>query len=682
MSTGSVPRRRILPLVTNRVRQLPSRLRVAIGLLALVLVAQTLWRAVFWLQFHATDGPASLSQLRSAFWVGFKFDLRFDLLLLLPMFLLWFVPRLDPSRSSGVRIFWARYLSVLVCLLLVVYSFDLGHYAYLETHLDVSALRFLDTPAISAKMLWQSYPLGWASMGVALLVILVYLGLRRWFARAFAVPQKWARRPYLTAILVGAIASGIYGKASYYPLRWSDAFSSTHRFASDLALNPPLYFLDTLCTSEKEEYDRAEVERRYERVSTYLGVETPDRDTLSFARHVKPTRLTDGRPNVVVVLMESFAAHKTGILGNSLDPSPHFDRIARDGYFWRRFYTPQVGTARGVFASLTGIPDTTTKRTASRNPQIVKQYTIPSALEAYEKHYFLGGSANWANIRGLLAHNIDDLIIHEEGSYEELPRIDVWGVSDLHLFEYANDVFSRAKEPFFAFVHLSGNHGPYTIPDDNRGFQLRTVGDAELHANGFSSSAEFNSFRFLDHSLGVYLETARQEDYFANTLFFFFGDNGSSGPAPHFPKAEDALGLCWHHTPFLIYGPGMKGGGKVFDDPATQMDLMPTLAGAIGARVPNTTIGRNLLDPDFDRFAYVQTQIGLDTHIGLLSEDFYSLVSADGSKRRLHSYHSENPKVDVAESNPERMTAMAELALGLFHASKWMMYNNSEDQAH
>ena len=45
-----------------------------------------------------------------------------------------------------------------------------------------------------------------------------------------------------------------YGKISRYPLRWSDAFHSTNHSANQLAINPVLYFINTI-TRVSETYD-------------------------------------------------------------------------------------------------------------------------------------------------------------------------------------------------------------------------------------------------------------------------------------------------------------------------------------------------------------------------------------------------------------------------------------------
>ena len=385
---------------TARSRPLASRMRAGGILLVAMLVGMTLARLLFWSSFRTTDSPLSSLELAQAVWVGSRFDLRLGLLLLTPMFLLWQVPRFDPSRSAAARRFWTRYLALLCVCVALLYAFDFGHYDYLETHLDASALRFLGSVAISFRMLWESYPLGWGVLGLLALGLGTHYVLGRLFEHTLAAPERAPRKPALAVAVVAACLFGIYGKVSYYPLRWSDAFRSPNRFGSDLALNPVLYFVDTLNTAERDAYDRAELEARYDRVADYLGVKEKDEASLSFRRRVEPTPLLSGRPNVVVVLMESLAAHKTGILGNALQPTPNFDRLAREGLLWRRFYTPQIGTARGVFASVTGIPDTILKRNASRNPRTVDQYVLPAAFEGYEKHYFLGGSATWANIRG------------------------------------------------------------------------------------------------------------------------------------------------------------------------------------------------------------------------------------------------------------------------------------------
>ena len=357
---------------------------------------------------------------------------------------------------------------------------------------------------------------------------------RRWPpAPAPRAPARRSRRPPSRC----SPPAALYGKLSWYPLRWSDAYFSTSTFAADLAHNPVLYFAETL-RKKPAAYDLAKVRAAY---PLRRALPRPRRPRPGAPRLRAPRRARCGapprRPNVVIVLLESFAAYKTGAFGNPLDPTPRFDALAREGTLYTRFYTPTWGTARSVWATVTGLPDVETHLTATRNPLIVAQHTILNDFAGYEKLYFLGGSLNWANIRGLLAANIDGLRLFEEGSYSA-PRVDVWGISDLDLFEEANRVFSGIGKPFVAIVQTSGSHRPYTIPKNRRGFEPRPIADAEARRHGFVSADEFNAFRFLDHAIGVFIDGARREPWFADTIFLFYGDHGLPGSAPHIPRGR------------------------------------------------------------------------------------------------------------------------------------------------
>jgi phosphoglycerol transferase MdoB-like AlkP superfamily enzyme len=303
----------------------------------------------------------------------------------------------------------------------------------------------------------------------------------------------------------------------------------------------------------------------------------------------------------VLVLLESFAAHKTGVLGNPLGATPSFDALARDGLLFTRMMSAHSHTARGVFATVTGMPDVSAQSTASRNPAATNQHTIVNEFKGYKKFYFIGGSTSWANVRGVLTANIDGIDIYEQTRLKS-PVVDVWGVSDKNLFFEASDLFKAQKQPFFAIIQTSGNHRPYSIPDEDlqRGFAPPAPSDAELKAQGFISLAEYRAFAYLDWCIGQFMQRARSEPYFKNTVFAFIGDHGIIGPTgPHLPRAWQDLAITQGHTPLLVYSPGRVTPRRV-DSWAQQVDVLPTLASLVGIGYRNTTLGRDLLDPQFD----------------------------------------------------------------------------------
>jgi len=376
------------------------------------------------------------------------------------------------------------------------------------------------------------------------------------------------------------------------------------------------------------------------------------------------------------VFLESFAGYKTGSFGNPLNPTPYFDRLAKDGVLFTNFYTPHTGTARSVFAALTGLPDVEVNKTSTRNPLVVDQHTIINHFTDYEKLYFIGGSANWGNIRGVLQHNIRDLKMYEEGSFTR-PRMDVWGIDDLSLFIEANQVLRTQDKPFFAIIQTAGNHRPYHIPQDNEGFELREEDQKALRTAGFIGNDEFNAFRFMDHSLGKFMEQASKEGYFDNTLFFFFGDHGITAYAgEHSPAYLTHTQLSGMHTPFLIYAPKLLP-AQVIDRIGSELDVLPTAAGLAGIDYINTTLGRDLFDPQFDdrRHAFTITHSN-NSELGLVSKDFYFMVFENGDKPRLFALNGGATQQNLVEQQPQLAQQLRALTFGLFETSKYLLYHN------
>jgi len=652
------------------------------------LVAFSAARLGFWLLFDNPNDPLSSSDLLQALYLGLKFDLRLALIIILPVFALGWIRWLSPFDSALGRRFWLGYFVMATLSAVLFYVTDFGHYAYLHVRADSTVLRFLTNPLISLEMVWESYPVIAWLIALGLLLAGVVLGLRRLmqrYAEARHEPLRGWRKALLVTATVFLVLFGLYGKLSWYPLRWSDAFFSPHAFASTVAFNPVLYFYDTFSNGGMP-YDEKAVKRYYPEIAAYLGVKNPDPKKLNFSRMVVPAGHPDKPYNVIVVILESFAAYKSGLSGNPLHPTPNFDKVAANGLYYKNFFTPTTGTARSVFCAVTGIPDVQMGDTSSRNPTIVNQHVIMDEFKGYEKYYFLGGSASWRNIRALLNNNIPKLHIYEEGSYAS-PRVDVWGISDLDLFREAHKVLQHQKKPFFAVIQTSGNHRPYTIPEDNEGFELRDVSQAELDKYGFESVEEFNSYRFMDHSIGYFMQKVKEAGYFDNTVFAFFGDHGINGNAGiHTYKADTQLGLGRNRVPFVIYSPSLIPEGKVMDTVASETDVMTSLASLTGHAHSNTTLGRDLFNPAFDkdRNAFIIAHAA-NTSIGLVNKDYFYVMPVTGGKGSLHRLNNDEPRQDMSKQQPAVAKRMRELTRGLYESARYITNNNprleDEEQA-
>jgi hypothetical protein len=577
-----------------------SHLRLALALAGVLLAAATLSRIMFGLWF----APPGLSgaDWASALWLGARFDARVAVLSVAAIWLLtalpWLGPRLRPPHARAL--WWACWmLAAAVWGLAAI--FDAGHYAYLAQRLSAVVFSLARDTGEAAGMVWQSYPVVWIVLGFSVWMLLCHVVFMQLWVRLSHAPAMRLRTARIAETLVLLLAVFlVHGKLSQYPLRWSDAVELPHSFAQSLALNP-LQSLSDSWSFRAQRLDDAQMRPDADAIRSFVGLPPlKPGEPISFLRTVAP-RPGAEPVNVVLVLLESFAAHKTGVLGNPLGATPSFDALAHDGLLFTRMMSAHSHTARGVFATVTGIPDVSAQSTASRNPAATNQHSIINEFKGHKKFYFIGGSTSWANVRGVLTANIDGIDIYEQGRLKS-PTVDVWGVSDKNVFFEANELFREQKTPFFAMIQTSGNHRPYSIPDEDLklGFAPPAPSEAELKAQGFISMAEYRAFAYLDWCIGQFMQRAQKEAYFKNTIFAFIGDHGIIGPTgPHLPRSWQELAITQGHTPLLIYAPGRVPARRV-DSWAQQVDVLPTLASLAGIGYRNTALGRDLLDARFD----------------------------------------------------------------------------------
>lgn len=658
--------------------------RLIVSLILLFTALGTTFRLIFFGVFRETGGQQVTSgDFFRSFWLGLRFDLRVAVALTLPVILFaWF---LNPLQTNFRRKSWSAYYALVTGLFVASYLLDFGYYAYLHGRVNATVLHFLENFWISAEMVWQTYPILPSSAAIATLLVLSYWAFYKWVFVEETVPLTpfSSRRKWLTASgLTVAILLAAHSKLSQYPLRWSEAFFSTDPFVSALALNPIHYFFDTLAHRDQD-YNVEKVRAAYPLVSAYLGVEKPDSQTLNFGRSIAMTPLPGvekDRPNVVFFIMESFAAYKTGILGHPMNPTPHFDALAKQSLVFNRFYVPCEGTARSIFGYISGVPDVTRHKTSSRNPLIVDQNTVVNAFTDYDKFYFIGGSANWGNIRGIISHNIPGIELIEEGMFHH-SRTDVWGIADLHLFEEAFERLSNRPEgskPFFAFIQSAGFHRPYTIPVERGDFQIENLSEEQLKHSGFISNDEYNSMRFADYSLGRFFELAKKSNFYDNTIFVIVGDHGlPDDGADHVPTAEKIHLLSRFHVPLVLHSPKYWPKGQINTTVATSPDVLPTLAGLAGRPFPNGAFGRNLFDPKFanDRYAFTYVYYQTPPEIGLYTGDYYT-TGTPGRVDHMYAMTSASPDRQIQNEKPKEFERLKELTDGLHETAKYLLYHN------
>jgi phosphoglycerol transferase MdoB-like AlkP superfamily enzyme len=640
-----------------------------------------LFRVLFYTFFAQLDSVSS-SEVQHAFGLGVRFDIKLAVLAVFPIAILLFIINQRFFKYNVYKKISTIYFTIMYLVITLFYVFDFGYYDYLSIRLDAASLRFLSNLSISTQVLFESYPVYKGLFGLLILVFIIYKFNAFIYKKinVASAPISKKRKAFFIVIPFFILAFGIYNSFTHYPLRWSQAFFSKNQSVNQFALNPILYFYDSFAFRSTG-FDLEKTKKYYPPVAKQLNLQ---KDSLNFKRSfVRPDSITN-KPNVVIVMLESLGAAPMSYYGNPINTTPKMDSLLKQSANFTNFYVHKAGTAGTVFASITGLPDVDNVRTASRNPMVIDQRIIFDQFDGYEKLYFLGGSANWANIRGVFQSNINNLKIFEEGSYEEENRADVWGIDDYELFKESDKELVKLHQknkPFIAYIQTATNHMPFTVPDQMESF--RPLGEDAiskelLDKSGFKSVAQINALRYLDFNVDVFLKRAKKAGYYDNTIFLFFGDhNTAMNPVNFLEKEESALGTVVHHVPFFIHAPKFTK-AKVISRYTKLVDLVPTAASLAKIDYTNYTLGSNALDsitaPDF---AFLYQKINGEPALGLLQNDYYYTLTTVTKSASLYNFNGKD-LTDIKKDHPIVTKQMDSLLRGYYNATKYLYYNNKK----
>ncbi len=610
-----------------------------------------------------------------ALYIGSKFDMRIAVFMSLPLCTLLAIPHID-NTIQKIKTWVILFYSFIFSTILFLYITDFGYFFYTRHRIDATLFDFFKDPLTSTNMVIESYPL-YLLIPIALVILTFYLKSIQTILYNHQQHTSYIKpTPRIIWTLLAILTLFIFGygqiQSNLFPLRWSNAYFSVNSDLVTLALNPIQNLFDTYRMTFNTPPDIKATRNSYQRMAQWLHVPQPNKETLSFLRmHESSIKEKDVPINIVIIIMESLTWPRTSLAPGKDNPTPNLKMLAKDALVFPLFFAPSRTTARAIFTTMTGIPDVNRGGgTSSRNQKLIHQHLIMNDFKNYEKYYLIGGSASWANIRGLLKHNIEDLQLIEEG-YWKAPNINVWGISDLALFQESIELFNKTHQPFIAVIQTTSFHRPYTIPKDNANYIPVEPSTETLKNYGYTDSREYNAMHFADHALGVFFLLAKTQPWFKNTVFAILGDHGLSDPSKNMTPGYLACKLQDSHIPLLLYAPGRINPG-IYPYPCGQPDLFPTLASLAGISYRNQTLGRDLFNPIHQTNTKQFITGSTEAFIRLIQDNYcYIKEGSEG----LYDLNSKE-LINLLETDTKRAQNMREAATDFFNTAKYMLYNN------
>jgi phosphoglycerol transferase MdoB-like AlkP superfamily enzyme len=270
----------------------------------------------------------------------------------------------------------------------------------------------------------------------------------------------------------------------------------------------------------------------------------PDTDTTSKV-------LTTARPNIIIIMMESFSAKLIETLGGERSVTPSFNTLSGEGVLFSNIYATDSRTDKGMASVISGYPVTESIPILSYPEKHANLPFISADLAAigYHTSFSYGGDVDFANMRSYLV-NGKFSSINSEDVYPSDRRKGKWGLHDEVMFDnFYNEVVS-ASAPFFKMLLTISNHEPFEIPGYQK-FKSSDPGDK------FRSSAFY-----ADSCLGSFISRLKETPVWDQLLVILVADHGAR--LPDFSESYEPRKF---HIPMLWLG-GAVGKDSVVSNTA------------------------------------------------------------------------------------------------------------------
>ena len=492
------------------------------------------------------------------------------------------------TQSKILQVVELTYYMIISLLMAIVFCVDLCLYEYWGMRLDVTPLfYFLSSPASAMASVSTWYIVG-GIIGVVTVSAIYFMLLKTVLYRIRAQKQKSILQSVLLLLVTGGLFIPIRGGFTVSTMNLSAVYYSPNQLLNHAAINPMFSFMYSAThqsnfSTQFRFYDSEKADEIFETL-----VDKPVVDTI-------PQLLVTQRPNIYLVILESFSSHLMNTLGGIAPIAKNMDLIAQDGILFSNFFANGYRTDRALPAIISAYP---AQPTTSIMKDVTKTDNLPSIPRAlkevgYNMTYYYGGDANFTNMNAFLVSAGFDKIISDK-DFPLGDKLSKWGAHDHHVFARCiSDIKNYTdKEPKFAIIQTSSSHEPFEVPYNN----------PEI------SDKKANAFVYTDSCLGDFVTKLKEIGEWEKSLVIIVPDHYGA-----FPSAKEIENPVDRHRIPLIFAGGVIKETKKIGTIASQVDIAATLLYQLGISHDQFVFSKNILNPASPHYAFFvdQSQFGL-----------------------------------------------------------------------
>lgn len=530
------------------------------------------WKILFMIFNGSVSRGCRAVDYLSVVWHGLPLDIATASYIIAPVLLIMLLNTW--LRVPKLRRALTIYYIVVAIFCTIVSTADTCLYSFWDYKIDATVFNYLSSPT----SVTSSVSLGYLVVGILVIVLwstLFTLDLRRCTPRDFNFPPRNHRiaTSLFTLLLGGILFLGIRGGVGRSTANVGMVYFSNNQFLNHSAVNPEFSLLSSL----KKSQDFSKMGRFFPQDrcdSIYNALE------FSTKTIAPDTLLNTSRPNILVIITESFAGTFVGAMGNPNNITPNFDSLTREGVFFTNFYANSYRTDRGVLSILSGYPAFPTASVMKMPKASRNLPAIASSLgkNGYENDFLYGGDINFTNMQSYLRSTGYTSVIGDTKFTPAQRLTHGWGVTDSITFNYLYDMLRKraTKSPWHTTFLTLASHEPWGVPYD------RIKGDKKA-----------NAIAYVDDCIGRFVAQIKRTPQWNNLLIIILPDHGIG-----YPQGLTEASPRRYHIPMLWLGGALKAPRRI-DKICSQSDLAATLLGQLGIKHDDFIFSRDVLSSTY-----------------------------------------------------------------------------------
>lgn len=417
------------------------------------------------------------------------------------------------------------------------------------------------------------------------------------------------RTSIILLLLTGLLFLPIRGGITVSTMNTGQAYYSQNAYLNHSAVNPLFSLLESITHQEDfaSQY-RFLKDKEADKIFATM-TSTSDENTYPL---LNEATFKKGTPDILIVIMESFASDIMPSMGSYKDVAVCLDSIAQQSILFTRFYANSFRTDRGMVSILSGYPAQPTTsimrypRKTSQLPSIARNL---AKYKNYKTTYYYGGDADFCNMRSYLVSQGYQHII-SDANFPIEDKLSKWGVPD-HIVaaRMMEDIKAQQNEkrPMLRILQTSSSHEPFEVP-------YHRLKDKRL-----------NAFAYTDSVMGAIVREYRKLPRWKNTLIVFVPDHVGG-----YKENLNDHDRSRYQIPLILAGGAISRPMKV-GIIGSQHDIAATLLGQLGVEHREFTFSKNMMSDATPKFAF----FAVNDAFGIVSEE-NSLIYDNRAKRIVY----------------------------------------------